>query len=83
MAAAVPQDEATQASGGVTAFSKQRSQLRGMDAGEVAELEALMEHLEDADEEQAALEDDFIFSATQARLERSAACWGAAVRTSA
>ena len=76
MAAVAPQDEAAQASGGVTAFSKQRAQLRGMDVGEVAELEALMAQLEGADEEQAALEDDFIFSATQARTERSSTLRG-------
>lgn len=65
------QDSATQASGGVTAFSQQRARLRGADAGEVAELEALMEQMEDAEGGDVALEDDFIISATQVIISSS------------
>jgi len=71
-----------QASGGVTAFSKQRERLRGADAGEVAELEMAMEEAVEVPLPRGAregtphgsgggheaLEDDFIVSATQARL---------------
>eukprot|EP00208_Stichococcus_sp_RCC1054_P008316 CAMPEP_0206152686 /NCGR_PEP_ID=MMETSP1473-20131121/39454_1 /ASSEMBLY_ACC=CAM_ASM_001109 /TAXON_ID=1461547 /ORGANISM="Stichococcus sp, Strain RCC1054" /LENGTH=573 /DNA_ID=CAMNT_0053550251 /DNA_START=115 /DNA_END=1835 /DNA_ORIENTATION=- len=66
------EDSATQASGGVTAFSQQRARLRGADAGEVAELEALMEQMEDAEGGDVALEDDFIISATQAPEQQEA-----------
>lgn len=79
--AAEDEDSAVDASGGVTAFSRQRERLRQAEAQEFEEMERYLEDLEE--EEEGDLEDDFIMSATQAAAEEEAERQAAAARDSA